>query len=351
MFYDRENEQKQILNVLKEKPSQIYFIYGPINSGKTNLVNHIINGLSKDFVPFYINFRWRDVSDSGDFLNVLFNVDRKTKFQSSGQYINEILKGGSEIFKMATGIPIPVSLFEMLFKSNDKGEDAFKYLNELFLSIVEKKQKPLFVLDELQIIKEIANSKGNLLLEKLFNFLVGMTKEKHLCHCIAMSSDSLFIEQVYGHARLEGRSKYILIDDLDKEKAFEVYEKFGFTDKDQVWETIGGKLGDMVSLKSDLTMGFEINKSLLKMLKGQISRLKMIDGRLFNNDEKDCDDKMSFLFHVAEKKNLEYDSRTMTKKLQFWVDKNMLFLDPVENIIKPQSQLIFRGIKALRKEV
>ena len=350
MFYDREKEQKQIINILNEKSSHIRFIYGPINSGKTNLIMHILKKLPKEFVPFYVNFRWRDVSDDGDFLNVLFSVDRKTKLQTAGQYVNEFLKSGSELIELATGIPIPLSIFDMLFKAKDKNEDAFKYLKELFNSIVEQKKKPIFILDELQVIKEITNSKGNLILEKLFNFLVGMTKETHLCYCFVISSDSLFINQIYSNSRLEGRSEYFLVDDLDIKRAFEVYEHFGFSNKQIVWETIGGKFGDMLILKSKLVQGFELEESLENFIKAQASRLKMIDGKLFNNNEKNCEEKMSFIFNVAEKKSLKYNPRTMSKNLNFWVDKNLLFFDPVENIIKPQSQLIFKGIKEVITE-
>lgn len=37
---------------------------------------------------------------------------------------------------------------------------------------------------------------------------------------------------------------YILVDDLEKEEAFGVYEEFGFEDREFVWEHIGGNKGD-----------------------------------------------------------------------------------------------------------
>ena len=53
MFYGRENEKKQILDILKEKSTHIHFIYGPINSGKTNLIRLMLENLPKEYVPFY----------------------------------------------------------------------------------------------------------------------------------------------------------------------------------------------------------------------------------------------------------------------------------------------------------
>jgi len=56
-FYDREKEIEEIMSILKTKPNLITFIYGPINSGKTELINHFIKTLPKDFKVFYINLR------------------------------------------------------------------------------------------------------------------------------------------------------------------------------------------------------------------------------------------------------------------------------------------------------
>jgi AAA+ ATPase superfamily predicted ATPase len=38
-FYNREKEIKAIRNILNTEPTLITFIYGPINSGKTELIN------------------------------------------------------------------------------------------------------------------------------------------------------------------------------------------------------------------------------------------------------------------------------------------------------------------------
>ncbi len=76
-FFDREQERKKLHGILESEPGMVYFIYGPINSGKTNLINKVLKELPEDrFMPFYINFRHRNVSTTGDFLNVLFKVDR-----------------------------------------------------------------------------------------------------------------------------------------------------------------------------------------------------------------------------------------------------------------------------------
>ena len=87
MFYDREKERKELLTIVNTEPSLIYFIYGPINSGKTNLINNILEDLPEDIVPFSVDLRGRTISSSDDFLNVLFSVERKSAFDKVREYL------------------------------------------------------------------------------------------------------------------------------------------------------------------------------------------------------------------------------------------------------------------------
>ncbi|WP_456418890.1 ATP-binding protein, partial [Methanocaldococcus infernus] len=40
-FFNREKEIREILSILEFEPNFIYFIYGPLNSGKTALINEV----------------------------------------------------------------------------------------------------------------------------------------------------------------------------------------------------------------------------------------------------------------------------------------------------------------------
>ena len=130
----------------------------------------------------------------------------------------------------------------MLFQEVKKVEDIFAFLEDYFRAL-SKEKKVVFVLDEMQTIKELINTAGRSVIHELFNFMVRLTKETHLCHSLCATSDCLFIENVYSNARLEGRAKYILVDDLAKEEAFRVYEGFGFENKEFVWDYIRWRYG------------------------------------------------------------------------------------------------------------
>ncbi len=56
-FHDREKEIKEIKNIFERAPSLITFIYGPINSGKTELIRYLVKQLPGEYVIFYINLR------------------------------------------------------------------------------------------------------------------------------------------------------------------------------------------------------------------------------------------------------------------------------------------------------
>jgi AAA+ ATPase superfamily predicted ATPase len=56
-FYNREKELQEIMNILNTRPDLITFVYGHINSGKTELFNHLIEGLSDDYVIILHKFK------------------------------------------------------------------------------------------------------------------------------------------------------------------------------------------------------------------------------------------------------------------------------------------------------
>jgi len=190
MFHDRENEISKILGILSTRPDLIVFVYGPINSGKTELFQYLIERLPADFIVFYINLRGRFISGYEDFIDVLFEIDEK-KFESLAEYVSSIAKD----LKILTGLPIPTNLFEKITEKK-RGKDVFKYIESLMTEL-SKKKKPILIIDELQVVGDLKID--DLLIYKLFNLFVRLTKELHVCHVFAITSDSLFIENIIDH--------------------------------------------------------------------------------------------------------------------------------------------------------
>ncbi len=78
-FHNREKEIKEFMDIFNAEPSLITFVYGPINSGKTALIDHLIKQLPADYVVFYINLRGKFISNYDDFVRALFKLEREKK--------------------------------------------------------------------------------------------------------------------------------------------------------------------------------------------------------------------------------------------------------------------------------
>ncbi len=350
-FFNREKDIKYLKAVLSGEPNLVYFVYGPINSGKTTLLLKVFEELPENYRVFYINFRWRYVEEVKDLIQVLFRV--KGESEKLSVFLEKILKGGVELLGRLGGIPIPEEVFELLFRRTEKVEDVFAFLRDYFSIVVDKGYSPVLVIDEMQTIKEIINASGRPVIQELFNFLVGLTKESHLCHCLCATSDCLFIESIYTDARLEGRAKYILVDDLEKKEAFKAYEGFGFKNKEVVWKHIGGKLGDMVKLYEDLKAEIEEEKALGNMLKTEISRLSALLRSLryapleVTIREKrfkvGYEDLLRALAVFKEKEKLKAEE-IEEPVLIGGVKENLFFYNPVEGAVRLQSRLMWNAV-------
>ena len=105
-----------------------------------------------------------------------------------------------------------------------------------------------------------------------------MTKELHLCHVFAVSSDSLFIEEIYSAAMLQGRCDYLLVDDFGYEEMMSFLDKYGFSDeeKEQVWGYCGGKPVYLVKLINAKMSGKSIKEEVEDMLETRKSQILSI---------------------------------------------------------------------------
>ena len=135
-FYNREKEIKELKAVLSGEPNLVWFVYGPINSGKTALLIKVFEDLPEDYIVFYINFRWRHVTNVEDLLQVLFEVKYGDSKKTAKEFIRELIKTGGKALEKFKGIPISERLFDLLFYSAKKVDDVFRYLYQYQLDIL-----------------------------------------------------------------------------------------------------------------------------------------------------------------------------------------------------------------------
>ncbi|XRP97085.1 ATP-binding protein [Methanocaldococcus sp. 16A] len=348
-FFDREKEIKEILSIIEGEPNFIYFIFGPINSGKTALINEIINNrLDKNrYIVFYFDLREIFLSKYEEFIEVLFEE------YSGDKKPLEIIKGLIKDIPVVSGIPVPKNtLNELLNKKTTK--NVFKYITNILLELKKQGKQPVIILDELQ---KIGDMKINgFLIYELFNYFISLTKHKHLCHVFCLSSDSLFIEKVYNEAMLNDRADYILVDDFDRETAFKFMDilakellnrNLSNEEKELIYSYVGGK--PILILKVIDKMRYnklkEILETMLNIEKSKIKKLLIkIKNNKFENISYD---------NVVKALSLFKDTYTIDEYLidedtkEFLIKKNILFLNPIDGSLKPQSFLIWNAIKRI----
>ena len=344
-FHDREKETKEIMDILDAEPSLITFVYGPINSGKTELITNLIKKLPKNQKVFYINLRGRLISNYDEFIRVLFDVEHEARYERIKEFLKPVVNVLPESY---SGIPIPKDLFLKLFKEKEV-EDAFVYIETVLRAFYKSDQNPVLVIDELQVIGDLKID--GFLIYKLFNFFIRLTKELHLAHVFVITSDSLFLEQVYTEAMLQGRSRYLLVDDFDKDTTMGFLENYGFSEeeKELAWHYCGGKPVYLV----ELTRVEDKGKMVAKMLKVRISQISELLNSLLAYGEKIefrgglhevvYDDVVKELSKLKENRDHSYGH--ITPEISYLVRNNIIFVDPSENMMRAQSRLDLLAVR------
>jgi AAA+ ATPase superfamily predicted ATPase len=361
-FFNREKEIHRILSIIKGEPRLIHFIYGPLNSGKSTLMREIIaNRLDKSkYIPFFIDFRTRNILNVDNFIECLFEVDEKSKVDDFREYAKSLadllVKGSEEVSSYYLGMPIkiPKPFFEKIFNKKDKSGDVYQYVEYLFAKLNEKGKIPILIFDELQMIREVTLNGNRLLLWSLFQFLVSLTKVQHLCHVFCLSLDSLFIEYVYNIGELENRADYILVDDFDKQTAIEFIDflankdniNLSNRDKELIYSYVGGKPILIEVVIDRLRYEGNLNNILELMLNEEIQKLKYFLEDV-EEEDKELYKKVVDALKLF-KENYEIEDIAINKKIrEFLIKKNILFLNPQKGTLKPQSYLVWNAIKRL----
>jgi len=335
-FHDREKEIQEIMRILRAPPNLITFVYGPINSGKSSLMDKVARELKEGYVVFYVDLRERFVKNYDDFVRVLFKVHRR-KVRDYKAFLAKVL----EDFNFE-GLPIPKNILTELLRSSDV-EDVFEYVITVFETVKKKGKTPVLILDELQVIGDLKIN--DLLIYRLFNLFVSITKKRHLAHVFAITSDSLFIEKVFNEAMLHGRCRYLLVDDFDYETTVSFLRKHGFSEEEieLAWNYLGGKPVYLVEVVKEKDRLKEFCEELLIIRKRQIKDL------LYSLDDKFRKSVLDILSQFKDNDSITYEY--LTNGLTWCIKNNILFLDPTNEIIKPQSRIDLLVIRRVLEEI
>jgi len=192
----------------------------------------------------------------------------------------------------------------------------------------------------------------------LFNFFIRLTKELHLCHVFALSSDSLFIEKVYSEAMLQGRANYMLVDDFDEETARKFLEKYKTNDAETEYiiAHVGGKPIDFISVLYSKDKKKEIEQ-MISLRSEQIWRiLRSVKelGKEIKIDDKEhtvsYENLLKALNKFKDREEIRPDEIDEISERVF-VGTNILFVDSMRKIVKHQSRINLLAIREILKEI
>ena len=175
---------------------------------------------------------------------------------------------------------------------------------------------------------------------------------------------------MYSATELEGRAKYILVDDFEKKEALEFLsflEKellkgkivLNSKEKEKIYELVGGKPVYLVSIVNDLKTK-PLKKVLSYFLQDEKAKIKM-ELEKFNYikvkvkyEDQEVEIKKEDVIEIFRKfKNQDVLKKDEVKAPAYYylVKKNILFLDPINEILKPQSRLTWHAINKALEEL
>ena len=343
-FVDREEEIKFFVNWFSEPPQRILFVYGPKSSGKTTVIEYVIeNKLLKQKNKYwvkYLNLRGKLISSYKSFLEALIvpeEVYKETVEKSINLALGLISLEGKKIKQI-----------------REKERNLFDVLMEEIEKEKKKGKTPILIIDEIQKLRDVYIENGNgerELLKEFLNFCIRLTKETHLCHVVILTSNTVFIERIYNDARMKETSKFKKIDHLSKDKVVDWLKLEGFDEKsiELVWEYFGGNIGRILE-----AIGiYKTGKNLKEFLEEQkwLAYTEIVDYLSrggFTKEEKElfkkvCEEILKKGFFEINETNGEQFLPVIEK----WAEKEILFYDPLELKVTGNSRIYEKGFELL----
>ncbi|ACV24329.1 ATP-binding protein [Methanocaldococcus fervens] len=335
-FYDREKELNYLKTYVQLEPNSILFVYGPKSSGKTTVMLRVIEELSNndDLVFFYYDLRRYATPTKEEFLNIFFEKGDK-------KYLLNKLEINLKIFKFGVE--------EKFDFNNIKLNDVFDRIYEGIEAVIKDNKKPVLVIDELQKLKNIYFNEGKSLLNELFNLFVHLTKVRHFCHVICLTSDTLFIEEIYKNSTLKNASEYYLIDWLSKETIKNILKEEGFSEEEISYclnyLSLPYEISQLINNKK---LGLSDEETIKKWVNVEADGLRFLIANM--PDDLDENKIYEILIKFRDKikvNDYEIIKRELIKEFKFLVENEILFYDVINGIIKPTSIIEWHAIKEI----
>lgn len=343
-FVNREKDIRYFLDYFENDPERILWVYGFKSAGKTTLIEYVIeqelirnpNLFKKS--PYwikYINFRGLFVTSYDNFLySFLKEVDEEDDFTDRGEVDVEFNLGL---------IRINSRLFKQI---KEKKTNLF---DELIQNLKRIKKKKIIIVDEIQSLQDIYLNGERLLLNEFLNFCVRLTKELHLSHVVILTSNTIFLREIYNNSRLKKTSEFKLIGDLSQEDIVDWLTIKGFrkSEIDLIYEYIGGRAGDVKKLLDSVRYYNCIEDYLEEEALKAKSEIKIF----FEQSKLSDEAKEKFYYVIGEIVRAGFfDNDSHEGYLDIvsaFSDNEILFFDPVFNKTYPSSRIYVKAFEKI----
>jgi len=333
-FWDREKEVKDLKAHIESEPNSILFVYGPKSSGKSTLLQKVIDDLMEDdsfkgtHQVYWFDLRGKLISNYRDVVDLFFiDEDSYKKIEEKSKKLEA---GFMQFFK------VELETRELM---ESKRLDPFVYMEEVLKG---QEKIGVIVFDELQKLKDVYINGERKFVSELFNFFVRLTKVLHLSHVIVMTSDTFFIEEVYTSSSLKNTSIYYLVDYFDDETAREILIEEGLSKEDA--DYIVDMSGGVPWIMAEVTSNGDPKEKLMAIYDQVKSRLLgYIENKMINGE----DEKITY--RVLEKvlKGLYPKTPEELREVRKLVQAEVLFYEPIKRKIKFQTKLDERAAEKL----
>ena len=176
-LFNREKELDFLLTLLRNKMPQLTLVTGPVNSGKSMLIRHVIQELSQDVkAPTILPLNMRVLP----FMNVESFI-RSFKAKLCNWYDCILTKSSIQskyfVAEWERSHPDLAYLFEAMARELPRGSNI---------------PVPILYIDEVNLLRDLVvkDDDGRKVLKSIFMWLVSMTKEQEKFHVLLCSSDS-----------------------------------------------------------------------------------------------------------------------------------------------------------------
>ena len=194
---------------------------------------------------------------------------------------------------------------------------------------------------------------GKKLLDEFLNFCVRLTKEKHISHVVILTSDTLFLDEIYNNSKLQEASKFKLIWHLKYEDVKKWLKAKWFNEEEinLIYEYLWWSATRIKKLLEDYKR-FNTLKEYLEE-EAQITANMII----FERNKWLTNREFSLFLEVAKiivkEWKFVFDEEDEKKRKELWkviskfAEIEILFYDPIGNTVYASSQIYVKAFEIL----